>query len=455
MYVVAGVTSSGKSTFLNSTQGVELGLDNKSVVFANQVNLVSKHGSLLGENGVFHYNLLRPVRMRGSEVSHYDFYADPAFSFIEKNASRLTAIIILAKEDTIYRRVDRRTKSEDGNSASTYHRAYWRTILRGCNLNELYERFTLEMEALGIPCCFYLSSDDPQEPFRKVHRYSAKTILNSGDVEPLGDIQSNFLDDCEYQKLHLGNGVNTKGQNRSSSLLNALALDLRNKTVLDVGSAMGGLAFSAEQMGARQVVGLEPKSNRFRACVELKRVINSECEFYNETVASFGDQKRFDHVFILNVVHHMPDFIYDLRILTEITNETLTLEFPGLADSKYQSTIAGAKSDSDPRTPLIGVSLSSQDQTFVFSPEGLRRILMDHFNGFKSYEVWQSPMRHRFFMRLYKDGHRGSHAPIQYIKQKPYTRVQSLSFGVRIREIAKKWKFARVLWRSLNCIGKN
>lgn len=461
MYIVAGVTCSGKSTFLRSNAADALDLTNKQVIFAHEVGfsrLIGKKSRAFSPKGdVLHYNLMRPaVHMESGARDYYDFHSDPAFSFIEKNARRLTAIVVIAAEAAIYRRLNDRVEIEPGRprrSDDRYPRQYWRELLEANNIGEIYERFALEMERLSIPCRFYMSTDDPDEPFKEVHRYSAKSILNRGYAPPLGNIRSYKENDFEYQRINLTHEHNTRGQNRTASLLDALALELQDKTVLDVGSAIGGLAFSAEQMGARRVVGLEPKSNRLEASVEIKRVINSQCEFWNETVSSLGKGVSFDHVFALNVAHHMPDFLDNLRILSSITNETLTLEFPGLSDPKYRGSFIGRVGSCSPRMPVVGVSVRSKDQTFVFSPEALRRILLDHGNDFGSYTVWLSPMRHRYFMRFYKEVSAGSHRPVRKVKRSQYPRTPRSASGSRVVELLKETKFIRDLWHRLRRAG--
>lgn len=448
MYIIAGVTSAGKSTFASSLKGSELGLGGDTIVFAHQViNKRSLFSRRIGK--IFHYNLMRPVQYsKIKDEKFYNFYADPAFSFIEKNASRLTAIIIVSSVITIKNRIAKRRKSELNDTFETYPNHYWLNMIENYDLKEIYERFSLEMERLGIPCRFYASVENSDEPFQEVHRYSIKDILTEGKINSLGSINPNLQQQFEYQKINLSHGISTNGKNRAASLLNALTVNLRNKSVLDVGTAIGSLAFSAEQMGARRVVGLEPKSNRLVAANEVKRVTNSGCEFYNATVSSFNFESNFDHVFLLNVVHHMPDFIHDLKILSEITNETLTIEFPGLNDPKYLSTYKGRKIKKYMSQPLIGVSLSSADQTFVFSPEALRRIMIDHRTAFKSYKVWFSPMRHRLFMRFFKDTKEESTQPIKNIIQGPYA-YYPLSFYQRVKLRAIEIPLLRHYWVKL------
>jgi GH15 family glucan-1,4-alpha-glucosidase len=93
----------------------------------------------------------------------------------------------------------------------------------------------------------------------------------------------------------------------------------------------------------------------------------------------------------LNVVHHLREPVRALRMIAELCNEKLIIEFPVLSDEKFQSTLPD-RQEFDPSLPLIGVSLlSEKDQTFLFSKEAINRILLEHDRLFSRIEFDQSP----------------------------------------------------------------
>jgi hypothetical protein len=92
------------------------------------------------------------------------------------------------------------------------------------------------------------------------------------------------------------------------------------------------------------------------------------------------------------VIHHLKEPIKALRMIAGICTEKLIIEFPTLSDSKFNSTLS-TPANFDSSLPIIGVSLQiEQDQTFLFSPQAIERILLDHDKLFSKIEFIGSPM---------------------------------------------------------------
>ncbi len=79
-------------------------------------------------------------------------------------------------------------------------------------------------------------------------------------------------------------------------------------------------------------------------------------------------------------------------MIAKLCTEKLIIEFPTLADEKFNSTLTDPLKTKASR-PLIGVSLQGEiDQTFLFSPLSIERILQNHEQLFSSIEFIKSPM---------------------------------------------------------------
>ena len=90
----------------------------------------------------------------------------------------------------------------------------------------------------------------------------------------------------------------------------------------------------------------------------------------------------------------MPEPMRALRALAEMTRSRLVIEFPTFHDEKFRKNCGILFPWLYERLPLIGVSSMAKetDQTFVFTPGAIRRILQDHRMLFRTVEFIASPM---------------------------------------------------------------
>ena len=193
-----------------------------------------------------------------------------------------------------------------------------------------------------------------------------------------------------YQKIDLPYGLSTSGQSRQSSLDVIFNDDLENKSLLDVGCAYGYFSFEAEKRKAKDIVGTELKNERYIGANIIKEIIGSDAIFVKTDVIFETINRKFDIVLLLNVIHHLKYPIYALKMLSELCNEKMIIEFPTVADKKFQSTLESHMNNE--QIPLVGVSSYKDcDQTFLFNDEAIRRILMDHNQFFNKVEFYESP----------------------------------------------------------------
>jgi 2-polyprenyl-3-methyl-5-hydroxy-6-metoxy-1,4-benzoquinol methylase len=202
----------------------------------------------------------------------------------------------------------------------------------------------------------------------------------------------------EYHRVDLPYGLSTPGPDRRSTADVIFPPRLDGKTVLDVGCALGYFCFEAERRGAARVVGVEIKESRLRQARLLKEIKESRVEFLHRDVVTTPLEEEFDYVCCLNVFHHLTEPIHALRSLSRITRERLIVEFTTFADPKFRRHARMFLTPIYNRRPLIGVSSLADrgtDQTFIFSPVALRKMLMDHDTLFADMKFVASPMKSR------------------------------------------------------------
>ena len=199
----------------------------------------------------------------------------------------------------------------------------------------------------------------------------------------------------EYHRVDLPYDLHTKGEDRASTRDLIFPGSLEGKTVLDIGCALGYMSFEAEKKGAKKVLGVELKESRFESANILKDILNSNVEFRLQDVIRNPPEVQFDIVLFLNVIHHIAEPFKVLRSLSMLAREQLIIEFPTLEDRKFKRTLKKRLPDDIDKYPLVGVSLTREGQTFVFSPSSIERSLTDHEKLFRKIEFAESPIKGR------------------------------------------------------------
>ncbi len=279
-------------------------------------------------------------------------------------------------------------------------------------LARIYELLFNELDARAVPYDVLMSSMtlDGLEPTDRVfvhHNLRGKhiTLPDSERVRAIANGPN-----CHYQSVRLPHGIVTRTQgydhlqkDRDRVLASLLPHDITGCSVLDIGSAMGALLFVAERMGAERLEGVEMHDQRHAGSVELAEVLHSRASFHRGDFESFSTDETFDHVFALNVLHHVPDFHRFLTKAAAAATRTLTLEFPTLIDRKFARAHRLTRLVFAPlnRLPLIGVSsISTSDQTYVYSPVAVNHLVMHEIGGFRTCVRVKSENSHRVVMRF-------------------------------------------------------
>lgn len=202
----------------------------------------------------------------------------------------------------------------------------------------------------------------------------------------------------EYHRVNLPYGLHTPGRDRTPTRDLIFPKSLEGKSVLDVGCALGYFCFEAETLGATKVVGVDFDDVRIKQAQVLKEILNSDVEFIHGDIFDLMLHDSFDYILLLNVVHHSVAPMHLIRELSKAAKEKLIIEFPTFADPKFRSIHRFCFDWFCNRLPLIGASsLKDQaiDQTFVFSPRAMKRILTDHFSCYSDVQMLGSPIKAR------------------------------------------------------------
>jgi hypothetical protein len=151
-------------------------------------------------------------------------------------------------------------------------------------------------------------------------------------------------------------------------------------------------------------------------------------------------EQSYDVVLALNVIHHQKDPFAFLRRLAELSTSHLVLEYPGLEDGKFLSTLeTGSKAPDD--LPLIGLSTAAQDQTFVFSPPSIERYLTDTVRLFRKHDLQPSPIKNRWISVFSGKRRPGPHSRVRTAEEIRLRReVAALRKQINDLQNSRSWR---------------
>jgi tRNA (mo5U34)-methyltransferase len=121
-----------------------------------------------------------------------------------------------------------------------------------------------------------------------------------------------FIEQADFpwhQQFELVPGVLTPGRSVVSTILDMIDLPrLKGRSVLDIGTFNGGLAFTLERLGAARVVGVDIYPETTLGFAQVKEFLDSRAEYVQGSVydlpAAIGDE-TFDLVFYWGVIYHL------------------------------------------------------------------------------------------------------------------------------------------------------
>jgi 2-polyprenyl-3-methyl-5-hydroxy-6-metoxy-1,4-benzoquinol methylase len=390
IHLILGVSNAGKSSFVEAqrAKGTWKGVP---VYLAHQLTDDKIKDPLLQGECVIHYNLLRPFDENVKKPEE-NFLKDTAIKNILKHSNRIKAYLLVAPRSVIVKRCLLRPFDEPMLKKFFYPYPFRKNfeLLASINLVDLYQLWISHLTNIGIE--FEIINSE-ESTYASLSKEGALSLLSA---DRTADFDADEIDKIlgvnkfGYQKIELPSGKSTRGRDRSGGIA-LLNEDLSGKSVLDIGCAYGYFCFEAEKRNAARIVGTELKKERYIGANILKEILSSKCEFLYQDVIEFPLEEKFDVILLLNVIHHLKEPIHALRVVSRFCKEKLIIEFPTLEDSKFRATLPlGEKANTS--LPLIGVSLlNREDQTFLFSEEAIRRILMEHETLFSRIDFLNSP----------------------------------------------------------------
>ena len=415
--VVIGPSSVGKSTLLQTNI-----LDKYSdVVFGYELKTTP-----VREDTVIHYNLFmqglhryrrlffRTNQQRWNNINQYwDFDAEPIFAKILHSGMIERWVVLVAPIQELIERIEAREIREKPDETN-YPSSFWSQAVNNLQVYRIYEQLFDILDQGDVPYDVYYSSETVNG-FAPTDRVYVHANLK-GAFSALPDkthVEAIASDPrCQYQTVRLPYGIVTNVRNyqhlpkeRDTILKNLLPKDVAGDSILDVGSAMGALLFLAERMGAGRMVGIELDEDRHAASQMLATLLQSQAEFHHVDFLDYDEPVHFDHVFSLNVIHHVHNFYDFIRKMAQACLKTFTLEFPTLTDEKFAQLHKLSQDElaTLDKLPLIGVSGSKgAGQSFVYSPKAIIHLIMTEIGGFERYEVKESAFKGRVIVVFYR-----------------------------------------------------
>jgi tRNA (mo5U34)-methyltransferase len=134
-----------------------------------------------------------------------------------------------------------------------------------------------------------------------------------------------------HQRFVLGDGVYTPGTSDVEWLLERAEIprDLSGMSVLDVGTANGGVAFEAERRGAARVLAVDIYPPDWFGLEEIRSFLGSRVEFAQASVYGLPERlggEAFDLVFLFGVLYHLRHPLLALDELRLLTRGAASIE---------------------------------------------------------------------------------------------------------------------------------
>lgn len=210
-----------------------------------------------------------------------------------------------------------------------------------------------------------------------------------------------------YQKIQLPYGLETKGDDRSSTRDAIFPDDMTGKTILDIGSLNGYFCFEALKRGAKTAVGIEVNPWYINEATLLADCLGLHAKFRLVDIEKDMIEGQFDYVLCLNVLHHLRDPIAALDKLIALTRERLILEVASIggAHDRHKLKISRIISYLLSRYPLLYVeeiNKKKRGQKFFITPQAVKNLLLSHRNMFASVQILPSEHKNRSIAIAYK-----------------------------------------------------
>ncbi|QJB56433.1 methyltransferase domain-containing protein [Pseudodesulfovibrio sp. zrk46] len=129
-----------------------------------------------------------------------------------------------------------------------------------------------------------------------------------------------FYQSVEVDNLRIIKGIFASDQSWANVM--RLNFDFTGKTVADLGAMHGYFCFRAEELGAKEVLGLEVNPSSVEVAREIAKYRKSKCTFEVCDVTTDELPKR-DIYLVMNMLHWIPDLEAFLEKLTDAADEII------------------------------------------------------------------------------------------------------------------------------------
>ncbi len=408
--LILGPSRVGKSSYIeNMIDKKEI--SNEDIIFGYQIKI--KKFNFFGlrnsikKKSVVHYNILNSL----IEDKSNEFISDKIFSEILKNKKIFKEVIVLVAP---INELISRSKSSiytEKKDKIKYDNDFWLNTYNEINLFKIYENLFEVLDSEKIEYKVVYSSNNL---FKLSDRVFVHHNLNGKYFEPPLEKKIYELKnkrEMHYQSVILPYNIKSSTKefkhipsNRDDSFKPLSSQDLRNKSILDIGSAIGNYLFKSERYGATKLYGVEKNKDRYLASTSVAEILNSKAKFINSDFNKDLFNEEFDYVLCLNVIHHIEDYEKFLSDAANLTKKMLLLEFPTFLDPKFMSYKKMNKREAIKMNDLskLGESSKEIDQTYVYSPGFIKKFFMNKNFGFLSYNNFNSPIEGRIIMSFLK-----------------------------------------------------
>lgn len=151
--------------------------------------------------------------------------------------------------------------------------------------------------------------------------------------------------------------------------------DIKGKTILDIGCSDGYFSNKCAELGARKVLGLDfnrLRIKRAKFAAKTLNLNNSEFKYYD--FYNLSNNKKFDVIMALGILHRVPEIYLFIKKISEITSKAL-IEFKTLDTEDEICKFVGETKQ------------SGMNSSFYFAPSTNFLIKILKYHGFNKFEI--------------------------------------------------------------------
>ena len=373
--VIAGPSGAGKSTLIERRNLTP-------IIYAHQLSSVDVPSVGFLHYNMLHYALSFPVDW--TNLSHEPLLSKVLNSGIIKKVLVIVAPIAELKNRAEMRSFIEPTQKDTGK----YNNKLWLKIYKSIDLFSVYAHFFELLDTFHIDFEVLYSSEVMPSFLPSDRCYVHHNLRGIYISPPRCEHVDNVIDlkGAEYQSVQLPLGKETKSHgyshlhgSRNATFDLIRTANLQNRSVLDIGCALGDFLFRFEQCGACRLLGLEPMARRYKAAKAIRDLLFSKIELFPTDLEKAQLEDEFDDVLALNVIHHVSDIFIFVRKAVTYAKKRLIIEYPTLNDEKFlnlhgETNLTALKASS---LPIIGLSSKVIDQTFVFTRGAIISLVTD------------------------------------------------------------------------------